>query len=48
MVQHASLEKVKSDWNQTWFIDRIRGTFIHAVKSHIIDMLKVIQGHIVR
>ena len=32
----ASFEKLKSDLNQTWFIDIIlEPSYVHAVKGHI-------------
>ena len=32
----ASFEKLKSDGNQTWFIDIIWDTsYVHAIKGHI-------------
>ena len=41
-------EKLKSDWNQTWFIDTIWDPlYVHAVKSHK-PMSKVIRGQAVR
>ena len=44
----ASFEKLKSDWNQTWFIDIIwELSYVHAVKGHI-PRWKVIGGQVVR
>ena len=38
----ASFEKLKSDLNQTWFIDILwEPSYVHAVKGHIL-MSKVI------
>ena len=32
----VSFEKLKSDWNQTWFVDVIwELSYVHAVKGHI-------------
>ena len=32
----ASFEKLKSDWNQTWFMDTIWDPlFVHAVEGHV-------------
>ena len=32
----AIFEKLKSDWNQTWFNDIIwEPSYVHAVKGHI-------------
>ena len=44
----ASFEKLKSDWNQTWFIDAILDPlYVHVVKGHILRS-KVIIGQVVR
>ena len=44
----ASFEKLKSDWNQTWFIDTIWDPLnVYAVKGHI-PWSKVIRGQVVR
>ena len=44
----ALFEKIKSDWNQTWFIDIIWDPlFFHVVKGHI-PRLKVMKGQVVR
>ena len=41
-------EKLKSNWNQTWFIDTMWDPlYVHAVKGHI-SRLKVISGQVVR
>ena len=47
-VKVASFEKLKSDWNQTWFIDVIwEPSYVHVVKGHILRS-KVIWGQVVR
>ena len=47
-VKMASFEKLKSDWNQTWFIDIIWGpSYVLTVKGHI-PRSKVIWGQVVR
>ena len=44
----ASFEMLKSDWNQTWFIDTIwNPLYVHAVKGHI-PRSKVIRCQVVR
>ena len=35
-MKMALFEKLKSDWNQTWFIDKIwEPSYVHRVKDHI-------------
>ena len=44
----ASFEKLKSDWNQTWFIDTIWDPlYVYVVKGHIWRS-KVIKSQVVR
>ena len=44
----ASFAKMKSDWNQKWFIDTIWDPlYVHAVKGHILRS-KVIRSQGVR
>ena len=43
----ASFEKLKSDWNQTWFIDTIWDSlYVHVVKGHI--PRSKVRGQVVR
>ena len=44
----ASFEKLKSDWNKTWFADIIwEPSCVHVVKGHI-PRSKVTSGQVVR
>ena len=44
----ALFEKLKSDWNQTWFVDTLWDPlYVHEVKGHI-PRSKVIRGQVVR
>ena len=47
-MKMASFEKLKSDFNQFWFIDKIcEPSYVHAVKGHV-PRSKVIVGYLVR
>ena len=47
-VKMASFEKLKSNLNQTWFIDIIcEPSYVHAVKIHV-SRSNVIGGQVVR